>query len=226
MAGRGEVKHVFEAGGGDVRTAAGGGRRYRKPLKAFRWHDVQYLLSDSTESWSKHKAPRLGASLAFYTMLSLTPLLLVVVAIVGLVFGHTTAQREIVRQIQVLVGNEGAKAVDALLKSSRSSTQGIIATVIGLFTLLFSASGVMIELRDALNTIWEKPTPKISGVKLKVFAYARDRLLSFAMVLSVGFLLVVSLAVSSWVAALGALSASLLPSTEILLHVLNSLVSL
>src|SRR3954470_657439 len=144
---------------------------------------------------------------------------------VGLVFGHTIAQRGIVSQVQMLVGSEGAKAADALLQGSRNRAQGVIATLLGLFTLLFSASGVMIELRDALNTIWEIPTPKVVGVKWKIVAYLRERMLSFAMVLSVVFLLVVSLAVSSWVAAFGALSVSVFPSTEILLHLINSLIT-
>lgn len=220
-----QIKHVFEPNGTEIRTAAGGARRYKKPLKSFRWPDLKYLLTDSFDAWSKHKAPRLGASLAFYTLLSLTPLLLVMVAVVGLVFGHTTAQREIVRQVQMLVGSAGAKTADALLQASHHPAQGALATMIGLLTLLFSASGVMIELRDALNTIWEIPTPQVTGVTSKIAVYLRDRLLSFAMVLSVGFLLVVSLAVSSWVAALGSLSASVLPATEVLLHLANSLVS-
>jgi membrane protein len=220
-----QIKHVLEPTGVEIKTAAGGARRYRKPLKCFRWPDIQYLLTDSLEGWSKHKAPRLGAALAFYTLLSLAPLLLVVVAVVGLVFGHTAAQREIVGQVQMLVGPAGAKTADALLQASQHRTQGALATLLGLLTLLFSASGVMIELRDALNTIWEIPTPAVAGVKSKVAVYLRDRLLSFAMVLSVGFLLVVSLAISSWVAALGAFSASVLPSTEVLLHLTNSIVS-
>ena len=186
---QGKAKHIYEAGGDEVATSAGGGHTYQKPLKSFRFADVRYLLTQSSESWSKHKAPRLGASLAFYTLLSLTPLLLVVVAVVGLVFGHRTAQHEIVKQVQMLVGTQGAEAIDALLKGSRNSTQGIIATVAGLLTLLFSASGVMIELRDALNTIWEIPMPPSAGIRSKIVAYVRNRLLSFAMVLSVGFLL-------------------------------------
>ena len=225
MGDQGKVKHIFEAGGCEIATSAGGGRRYKKPLKSFRLHDIRYLMTESFESWSKHKAPRLGASLAFYTLLSLTPLLLVVVAVVGLVFGHTTAQHEVVKQVQMLVGTQGAEAIDALLKGSKSSAQGIIATAVGLITLLFSASGVMIELRDALNTIWEIPTKSVAGIRSKIFTYTRDRLLSFAMVLSVGFLLVVSLAISSWIAALGVISASILPSTEALLHIGNLLIS-
>ena len=220
-----EPKHILEPSGTEVSTAAGGGRRYRKPLKSFRLQDVELLFGESFDSWSKHKAPRLGASLAFYTLLSLTPLLLVVVAIVGLVFGHTTAQREVVRQVQMLVGNQGAKATQALLEASRNTTHGAIATIVGMVTLLFGASGVMIELRDALNTIWEVPTPKLSGMRKKITSYIKERLFSFATVLSIGFLLVVSLAISAWIAALGAVSESVLPSIEVLLHLVNALVS-
>src|SRR4051812_12523571 len=215
---QGEVKHILEAGGDEVTTQAGGGHTYQKPLKSFRLVDIRYLLTQSSESWSKHKAPRLGAALAFYTLLSLTPLLLMVVAAVGLVFGRRTAQHQIVGQVQMLVGAQAAQAIDALLKGSRSSTQGIIATVVGLITLLFSASGVMIELRDALNTIWEIPMPPSAGIRSKIFAYVRERLLSFAMVLSVGFLLVVSLAGTSWIAALGAPLATIPPSAGALLY--------
>lgn len=113
----------------------------------------------------------------------------------------------------MLMGSQGAQATDALLKDSRDSAQGILATVVGFITLLFSASGVMIKLRDALNTIWEIPVAKIAGVRSKIYAYTRERLLSFTMVLSVGFLLVVSLTVSSWIAALGSFSSSILPRT-------------
>src|SRR5690348_2190021 len=220
-----DTKHIFVPGGMEVSTAAGGARRYRKPLKSIRWPDIEFLFGESLDSWSKHKAPRLGASLAFYTLLSLTPLLLVVVAIVGLVFGHATAQREVIRQVQMLVGTQGARATEALLQASRNTTHGIIATIVGMVTLIFGASGVMIELRDALNTIWEVPTPKLTGIKSRIRGYLKERLFSFAIVLSVGFLLVVSLAISAWISALGAVSASLLPSIEALLQFVNALVS-
>jgi membrane protein len=220
-----EVKHILEPGGTEFNTAAGGARRYRKPLKAFRWCDIRILLSDSFDGWSKHKAPRLGASLACYTLLSLAPLLLVVVAIVGLVFGHSAAERGIVEQVRMLVGQDGAKAAEALLEGSRSTAHGIVATAIGLITLLFGASGVMIELRDALNTIWEVPTREVAGLKNKALAFIKERLLSFAIVLSVGFLLVVSLAISTWIAAAGAMSVSFFPGYEAVLHVLNIAVS-
>lgn len=218
------VKHILEPNGTEVSTAAGGARRYRKPLKAFRWCDIEALLSESFDEWSKHKAPRLGASLAFYTLLSLTPLLLVVVSIVGLVFGHQAAEHGIVQQVQMLVGAPGAKAIQGVLQGSRNTTHGVIATLVGVVTLLFGASGVLIELQDALNTIWEVPTPSAAGWG-KITGFIKQRLFSFAIVLAIGFLLVVSLAVSAWIAAIGVLSASIVPGEEILLHVVNALVS-
>ena len=219
-----DVKNILEPNGTEVNTPAGGARRYRKPLRTFRWCDIRALLSESFDEWSKHKAPRLGASLAFYTLLSLTPLLLVVVAIVGLVFGHQAAERDIIQQVQMLIGGPGAKAIEAVLQGSRNTTHGVIATVVGIVTLLFGASGVLIELQDALNTIWEVPTPSLTGWS-KITGFLKQRLFSFAIVLAIGFLLVVSLAVSAWIAAIGALSAYIVPIQEIVLHVLNALVS-
>ena len=106
-----------------------------------------------------------GAPLAFYTLLSLAPLLLVLVSITGLVLGQAEAQTTIVAQVSALVGAQGAKSVQILLEGSRNTTHGVIATVFGVLTLLFGASGVLIELRDALNTLWEVPTQQLAGMK-------------------------------------------------------------
>src|SRR5260370_2224694 len=159
------LQNILEPGGTEVATAAGGARRYRKAIKSFRWCDIQSIFAASFGQWSKHKAPRLGAALAFYTLLSLAPLLLVLVSVVGMVLGHQAAQTEIIGQVQALVGMQGARAAQALLEGSRDTTQGIIATAFGVLTLLFRASGVLIELRDALNTIWEVPTPELSSLE-------------------------------------------------------------
>jgi membrane protein len=218
------IGEILEPGGSEIATAAGGARRHRKALNSLCWWDLRLLFSDSIDGWSKHKAPRLGAALAFYTLLSLTPLLLVVISIVGLVFGRKSAEHQIVQQIQLLVGSQAATASQALLHGARNSTHGVIATIIGSVTLLFGASGVLIELRDALNTIWEVPTTNSGGVK-KVMSFVKERLFSFALVLAIGFLLVVSLAITAWIAALGEISSSLLPAPEITLHIINSLIS-
>jgi membrane protein len=133
---------------------------------------------------------------------SLAPLLLVMISIVGLVFGRAIAEHQIVQQIQSLVGFQAATTSEALLKGARNTTHGVIATVVGSVTLLFGASAVLIELRDALNTIWEVPIIAVSGVN-KIKRFVKERLFSFAIVLSMGFLLIVSLAISAWIAALG-----------------------
>src|SRR5215472_14390323 len=219
-----QLQNILEPGGIEVATAAGGARRYRKPLKTFRWPDLESIFSASFGEWSRQKGPRLGAALAFYTLLSLAPLLLVLVSVVGLVLGQQSAQAYIISQIQALVGKQGAAAAQVLLEGSRNTTHGILATAFGVLTLFFGASGVLMELRDALNTIWEVPTPELSGLR-KLSNFIKERLFSFALVLATGFLLVVSLAVNAWIAALGAWSASVLPAPELILHIVNSVVS-
>jgi membrane protein len=215
---------VLEPHGTEVSTPAGGARRYRKAFKDLRWDDIKCLLSDSVDQWSKHNAPRLGASLAFYSLLSLAPLLLVLVSIVGIAFGHTAAQRDTIQQVQALVGPAAGKAVAAFLQGSQNTTHGIIATIIGLVTLMMSASGVLIELRDALNTIWEVQTPSVSGFRM-VTSFVKDRLFSFAIVLAIGFLLIVSLVITTWISALAALSASVVPWQAAIMHLANSIAS-
>lgn len=188
------------------------------------WPEIKSLFTQVFTQWSNHNAPRLGASLAFYSLLSLAPLLLVVVSIVGLVFGHSAAQEQTVRQIQALIGPAAGKAIGAFLQGSRNTSHGIIATTLGLITLLFSASGVVIELRDALNTIWEVRTKTASGFGY-VTQYLKQRIFSFAVVVAIGFLLVVSLAITTLIEALAALSASILPGEATLLTLTNSVVS-
>ena len=193
-------------------------------LPWLRWPEIKALFLQVFGQWSDHNAPRLGASLAFYSLLSLAPLLLVVVSIVGLVFGHSAAQQQTVSQIEALIGPAAGKTVGAFLQGSRNTSHGIIATTLGLLTLLFSASGVVVELRDALNTIWDVPTKTTSGFGY-VKEYVKQRLFSFAIVVAIGFLLVVSLAITTWIEALGALSSSILPGEATLLALANSVVS-
>jgi membrane protein len=213
----------FDPGGGEIGTPWGT-RRYHKPIKSFRWCDIKALLGESFEEWVRHKGPRLGAALAFYTLLSLTPLLLIAISIGGLVFGAKAAESQIVWQIQDLIGRQGADGIQALLEGTRNSTHGILATALGFLTLFFGASGVLVELRDALNTIWEVPPVPTIGIKGLV-KMGRERLFSFALVLAIGFLLLVSLLVSAWIAVLDTFSARLLPVSNVILHVSNVLLS-
>jgi membrane protein len=156
------------------------------------------LLKETAAEWWKHNPQRLGASLAFYTMLSAAPLLVIVTAIAGFAFGRQAAQGELVGQIRDLIGREGADAVQTMLANAYQPTTGVLATVISLIVLLVGATGVFAELQDALNTIWDvQPKPNAG-----IWAMVKSRFLTFAMVLAVGFLLLVLLVVSAAVTAL------------------------
>ncbi|MBV8811481.1 MAG: YihY/virulence factor BrkB family protein [Acidobacteriaceae bacterium] len=217
-------KIVYEANGTEVATQAGGARRYRKPFLRFRWRDIWCLLQDSFGEWNKQNATRLGASLAFYSLLSLAPLLLLTVSIVGLAFGQSTAEHHITYQIESLVGPAAAKAATEFLHTPHVKTHGAVGTVLGVITLLFSASGVVIELRQALNYIWGVPTPDTSGLRM-VTSFIKERLFSFAMVLSFGFLLLVSLAITTWITELTAHEGTVSGLIATLFHVANIVVS-
>lgn len=188
------------------------------------WRDLGVILARSLDEWTKHKAPRLGASLSFYTLLSIAPLLMVLVFGIALVIGPEAAQKSLIEQVQILAGRQGAAAAEFLLQGTRSTGHGVVATVAGLVTLLFGASGVMIELRDALNIIWDVCTPELKGLK-EVYGFLKERLFSFAIVLAMGFVLLLSLAVSAAISALGTLSATTLPAHVAVLHVVSSIAS-
>jgi membrane protein len=215
---------ILEPNGTEVVTATGGARRYRKPLGKFRWDDILSLLAVAFREWNRHNAPRLGAALAFYTLFSLVPLLLVLMSIAGLILGRQAAETDMVGQLNELAGHRGAEAIQGLLQASRSTTQGVIAAMFGTLTLLLGTTSVLIELRDALNAIWEVTAPELNGMQT-LLRFLRERLSSFMLVLAIGFLLVVSLAVNTWIAALGAISASVLPTYETVLQIINFLVS-
>jgi len=179
------------------------------------------ILKEALAAWSDDKVPRLGAALAYYTLFSLAPLLIIVVALASLVFGEQAAQGRIADEISGLVGDKGAEAIQEMLQNAGAQkSSGIIATVIGLMTLLFGASGVFGELQDALNTIWRvKPKPGRG-----ILGIIRDRFFSFAMVLGIVFLLLVSLVVSAALAALGKFGSGTLPTP--LLHLVDLVVSI
>jgi membrane protein len=159
---------------------------------------VTQVLKESAQEFSKDKAPRLSAALAYYTLFSLAPLLVIVVAVAGLMFDQATAREKIIAGLGQVLGEEGQKGVVEMISSAGNKEKtGIVATVIGFLTLLFGASGVFGQLKDALNSIWDVPPKKEGGVMTLI----KDRFLSFTMVLGVGFLLLVSLVVSAAVTA-------------------------
>ena len=179
------------------------------------------LLKGTFSEWNEDNAPRLAAALAFYTMFTLAPLLVVVIAVAGLAFGREAAQGQIVGQIQGLVGVESAKAIQNLIEQLNQPESGAIATFFGLATLLLGAWWVFGELQDAMNVIWEvRPKPGLG-----MLALLKARFVSFTMMLGVGFLLLVSLVVSAAVAALGTFLGGMLTSLEPVLHIFNFVVS-
>ncbi len=179
------------------------------------------LLKETYNDWSEDKAPRLGASLAYYTVFSLAPLLLIIISIAGLAFGQEAVEGRIVGQLGGLVGQDSAQAIQSMIQSARKPQTGVIATGIGLATLLFGASGVFGALHDALNTIWEVEPKPGRGV----LGMLRDRFVSFTMVLGVGFLLMVGLVVSAGLAAVSTFFGGLLPFPAFVLQLLNIIIA-
>jgi len=179
------------------------------------------LLKETFQEWQEDKAGRLAAALAYYTVFSLAPLVIIAIAIAAVVFGQEAAQGGIVTQLQDLLGKQGAEAVQEMIQNSRKPNEGRIATIISVALLLFGASGVFGQLQDALNTIWEvapKPDRGIMG-------FIKDRFLSFAMVLVIGFLLLVSLVLSAALAALGNYFGNLIPGVPFIWQALNFVIS-
>jgi membrane protein len=157
------------------------------------------LLERAAIKWNADDCLTLGAALAYYTVFSLAPILVIVIAVAGAVFGPEAAQGEIVGQIQGRVGEEGATAIQSLIESASRQGAGPRATIIGLLVLLFGSTSAFSQLQSALNTIWEVPPRVHAGL----WAMVRARFLSFAAVLGTGFLLSVSLVLSAAVAAFG-----------------------
>jgi len=182
------------------------------------WTTVRQTFS----AWNKHEAPTLGAALAFYTILSLAPLVILVISIVALIFGRSTAQNELLGQVDSMIGHQGADAVKAMIEHAQKPASGIFASIVGVTTLLFGASGAFSALRSALNRMWDVQ-PKSGG---GVWATIKQNFFSFGMVLAVGFLLLVSLVVSAGMAVLGKYFRELLPMPEFALHTLNFVASL
>jgi membrane protein len=183
------------------------------------------LFKETVGEWIDDRAPRLGASLAFYTLLSLAPLLIVIVAVAALVYGQEAARGQLVWQIQGLVGPDGAKAIQGLIQGAYKPGTGVVASLLGVLTLAFGASSVVVELRDALDTIWHvPPDPRNTGFA-SIFWLAKQRFYSIAMILGVGFLLLVSLVLNAWIAAMGSFFGSFLPTSEAVLHAATFLFS-
>jgi membrane protein len=161
------------------------------------------LVRRSVAAWIDDYAPSMGAALAYYTLFSIAPLLLIVISIAGLVFGADAARGQIFAELRDLMGEDGAAAVQSLLQSVNRPTHGVLGTIIGGAVLLLGAMSVLGELQDSLDRIWRAPQRADAGL----WPLVRARLLSFGMVLGIGFLLIVSLVASAAVTAMSKFSA-------------------
>ncbi len=184
--------------------------------------DLGWIFKRALAGWWNDNVPRLGASLAYYTLFALAPILIVAITIAGLVFGADAVQRQVTTEIGGLVGEEGGRAVRAMLQGAYQRGGNGVATAIGLITFFIGSTGAFLELQTALNAIWRvKPRPN-AGIKDMLL----QRLLSFGLVVGVGFVLLVSLLVSAALSALNQYLGALVPGIAVFWQGVNTLVSL
>lgn len=182
-----------------------------------------FLLKETFRKWGEHKDSRMAAALAYYTVFSLSPLLILVIAIAGSVLGEEAARGQIVAQLRQLIGTQGAEVIETVIAGAGNPDENIsiIASIISLGVLLFGATGVFIQLQDSLNTIWEvAPKPENN---FKIFFLSR--FLSFGMVMGIAFMLLVSLIISAALAFLNEVLGSLSPGMGYLWSALNIIIS-
>jgi membrane protein len=165
------------------------------------------LIKTTAVNWMGHKDARLGAALAYYSIFSLGPITVIAMAVAGLFFGRDAVQAEVAAAMKGLLGDNGAQAVQTMLAGASKPSEGLLATLIGVGALLFAAIGVVVQLKDALNTVWEVKEDEESGI----WHFVRTYILSLAAVIAVGFLLLVSLMLTAGIAALGKMYASSIP---------------
>jgi membrane protein len=179
--------------------------------------DAWATVKETASDWSEDNAARLAAALAYYSLLSLAPLLVIVVAVAGFFYGHDAAQGKVSGELGSVVGGQAAQGIQSVVANAHSPSAGVIGTVVGIVTLFVGASGVFGELQSSLNAIWEvKPKPGRG-----VLGALKDRFLSFTMVLGVAFLLLVSLVLTSVLSAVGGGFTSALPGGEAIWQVVN-----
>jgi membrane protein len=178
---------------------------------------IFWLFKEAYREFDEDHASRLSAAISYYTVFSIAPLLIIAIGVAGLVFDRSVATQQMVGQIRGLVGDKGAQIILTMLENFNQAGSGLIATLIGMVTLLLGASGAFAQLQNALNTIWEVRRRKGSGI----WGLLRARLLSFSLVLVIGFMLLVSLVVSAGLAAMGKYLQDHLPMSSAVIQLLN-----
>jgi len=187
-----------------------------------RIRDYLTLTRDSVKAWQEDYAASMGAAIAFYTAFSIAPLMIIIIAIAGFVWGEDAVRGEVIRQLGSVVGSEAAAGIQALIRNADRPHQGITATLISVGILIWGATRVFAELQTALDRIWD--VPQVARQK-GIWNTIRTRLLSFGLVLGLAFLLIVSLVVSTGLAAVGQWAGGLFPGMEAILQLANTLIT-
>ena len=185
------------------------------------WKSLWSLIKESVKQWSDDYASSMGAALAYYTIFSIAPLLVIVIAVAGFFFGEKAASGQIFDQLRGLVGEHGASTIQAAVASASQTGHGVFAAVAGIVALLLGATTVFNELQTDLDRIWDTPKPESTGI----WGMIRSKVLSFGVVLGIGFLLLVSLVLSAGISALGKFWSGWFPGWEIVLQAINFIVS-
>ncbi len=176
------------------------------------------LTGEIFDQWSRDEAPRLAASLAYYTILSAAPLLVLSIALADRVFGQQAVQGQLAWEIQTLVGGQAAEAIQAVLRDAHRPTSGLIATILSIATLIVGASSVVVELHSALNLIWGIPDSDAGSWLASILSFVKLRFYSSLVVIAAGCLLLVSLIASIFITTIGQFFRPLLPTPEWVLH--------
>jgi membrane protein len=189
-----------------------------RQISAGRFQTAWHAFKEAASDWVEDKAAQMGAALAFYSVLSLAPLVVISLALAALVFDADAATSSFLAQMESMIGAEGTEAIQGMLENAKQPKTGTVAAIVGIVTLLFGASGVFGQLQSAMNEIWDVPPKASSGI----WAMIRSRFLSFAMVLGTGFLLLVSLILSAMIAGLGQWIGHRWPAFEPISHLANA----
>lgn len=188
--------------GGELKTPQPDASRHTSSAAWLLLKALPRVFRQASSEWINDNAPRLGASVAFYTLLSLAPVLVIAVAVAAVVYGQEAAQGRLASEIQGIAGSDVARSIQEIIIRAYQPRTGVIATLLGLATLAFGASSIFVELHDAMNTIWHVSLPLDRSNAATIIRLIRDRFYSFATVLGIGFLLLISLVLNAWIAAM------------------------
>jgi membrane protein len=185
----------------------------------FQPRTLLHLTKMTAKEWMDDNVPRLGAALSYYTVFSIAPLAIIAITIAGLVFNN--AQGQVMNEIKGLVGENGSEAIGSMMEAAQKPDRSVVATALGFVTLLFGAAGVFIQMKDAMNTVWNVEPDKNGGI----VKFIRKYFVSFSMVLGIGFLLLVSLILTAGLAFLGTYLEQYIPGLKPVMELVNFVVS-